>query len=103
MSSEDINRALLERHGTLDLGDWEPNRDALAACGVPFEVLDAPEIERRFPVRVDRNERGLFQADGGIAYADVALEALLESAKASGARVREGMRVDSLEEKGNTV
>ena len=45
-------RRLLELHGTLDLGDWEPNRDALAACGAPFEVLDAGQIEQ--PVRHPR-------------------------------------------------
>ena len=46
-------RALLEQPGTLDLGDWQANRDALAACGAPFEVLDAAEIERRFPIRLE--------------------------------------------------
>ena len=68
---------LLELYGTLDIGIWSPNRDALAACGVAFELLDPDEIERRFPVRVESGEHALFQADGGIVYADLALEALL--------------------------
>jgi sarcosine oxidase len=99
----ELGGPLLELHGTLDLGDWAPNRTALAACGVPFEVLDAARIERRFGVRVAAGESGLFQADGGVVHADRALRALLESALASGAHLREGVRVDSLEPDGETV
>jgi sarcosine oxidase len=84
---------LLDLHGTLDLGDWEPNRDALAACGAPHEVLDAAEIERRFPVRAETGSRGLFQADGGIVHADGAMVAL-----AAGLEIRERHRVDAIEE-----
>ena len=89
---------LLDLHGTLDLGDWEPNRDALAACGAPFEVLDASEIERRFPVRADSGSHGLFQADGGIVHADRALAAL-----ADGLEIRERQRVDAVVEDGDGV
>jgi sarcosine oxidase len=96
-------RALLEQPGTLDLGDWRANREALAACGEPFEVLDAAEIERRFPVRVEPGETGLFQADGGIVFADLAQQALLASAVAAGARLREQVRVDSVDEAGDGV
>ncbi len=99
----ECGRALLEQPGTLDLGDWQANRAALAACGAPFEVLDAAEIERRFPIRTERGESGLFQADGGIIFADVALQALLASAEASGANVREQTRVASVEEDGDGV
>ena len=55
----------------------------------PFEVLDAAEIERRFPIRLEDERSGLFQADGGIVYADLALQALLGSATAAGAQLRE--------------
>ena len=89
--------ALLDLQGTLDLGDWEPNRDALAACGAPFEVLDATEIERRFPIRADGGT-GLFQADGGIVYADKAMAALAEALA-----IRERHRVDAVEEDGDGV
>ncbi len=89
----ECGRPLLELHGTLDLGDWEPNRDALAECGAPFEVLDAAEIERRFPIRADGGSRGLFQADGGIVAADAALRALAE-----GVPIREQVRVKEIEE-----
>jgi sarcosine oxidase len=84
---------LLETHGTLDLGEWEANRDALDACAVPHEVLDASEIERRFGIRVEPDRQGLFQADGGIIRADAALAALAE-----GLSVHEHTRVEAVEE-----
>ena len=91
-------RTLLELHGTLDLGDWGPNRDALNECGVPFEVLDTGQIEHRFGIVADPGDRGLFQTDGGIIRADAAVEAL-----GSGLDVRERHRVDAVEEDGDGV
>ena len=99
----EFGRALLDQPGTLDLGDWQANRDALAACGAPFEVLDAAEIERRFPIRVEPRASGLFQPDGGIVFADLALQAFRASAEAAGAEIREHMRVDSVDEDGDSV
>jgi sarcosine oxidase len=96
-------RPLLELHGTLDLGDWKPHREALVACGIGFEVLDSAEITRRFPIRVEPGTGGLFQADGGIVYADRALEALLASALAAGADVRQSVRVESVENDADAV
>ena len=80
--------SLLDLHGTLDLGDWEPNRDALAACGAPFEVLDAGQIEQRFGIRADPGERGLFQADGGIVRADEARRGARRRPRGARARPR---------------
>ena len=91
-------RSLLDLNGTLDLGDWAPNRDALTVCGVPFEVLDAGQIEHRFGIRADPGDRGLFQADGGIIRADTALEALAEAVE-----LREHVRVRSVDEDGDGV
>ena len=98
-----FGRALLDQPGTLDLGDWRGHRDALAACGVPFEVLDQAETGRRFPIQLEDGETGLFQPDGGIVYADLALQALLGAARAAGADVRERTRVESIEDEGDTV
>ena len=94
--------SLLDLQGTLDLGDSELHRDALDACGVTYEVLDADEIERRFPIRAG-SERGLFQADGGIIRADRAVAALAAGAAAAGAQLRERHRVDAVEEDGDGV
>jgi sarcosine oxidase len=91
-------RQLLELHGTLDLGDWAPNRDALTACGVPFEMLDAGQIEHRFGIRADPGDRGLFQADGGIVRADGALAAL-----ADGLDLQEHVRVRAVDEQADGV
>ena len=66
-------------------------------------MLDAAEIGRRFPIRIEPGTSGLFQEDGGIVYADLALEALLDSATDAGAEVREGMRVDAVEEEADGV
>ena len=94
-------RTLLEQRGAIDLGDWQPNRDALAACGVPFEVLDPSELARRFGIADDGP--ALFQPDGGIARADLVLEALLAAAVAAGAELHEGVRVAAIDHHGDSV
>lgn len=99
----ELGRPLLELAGTLDLGDWQRNRDALAACAVAHEVLDAREIEARFPLAVAAGSRGLFQPDGGILLADLALSSLLDSAIEAGARVRESRRVEEIVADGDAV
>jgi sarcosine oxidase len=96
-------RRLIDPNGSLDLGDWQPNRDALAACGVPHEVLEKAEVERRFPVRLEAGEQALFQADGGILRSDAALEALAASATEAGATLRQRQRVVALEETADGV
>ncbi|MGH3073164.1 MAG: FAD-dependent oxidoreductase [Gaiellaceae bacterium] len=94
----ECGRALLELHGTVDLGDWKPNRDALETCGVEAEVLEATELERRFGIRIESGSHGLFQRDGGILLADHALAALAASAAAAGVQLRERHRVEAIEE-----
>jgi sarcosine oxidase len=67
-------------------------------CDVPFEVLDAGQIEHRFGIVADPGDRGLFQADGGFIRADAALEAL-----AAGLEIRERTPADGVEENGDGV
>ncbi len=88
---------LLEQHGSLDLGDFEPNRASLEANGIPYEVLAGPEIERRFPLRADSDQQGLFEPNGGIVLADRALAALLASARSAGASVLAETRATGIE------
>ena len=97
----ECGRPLLELHGTLDLGDWEPNRDALAACGVASEVLEAGEIERRFRIGWSRRDRALpgrrrdrLRRPGARGAARSA---------AGGRGLRERARVDSVEEEADAV
>ena len=65
-----------------------------SACGVACEVLDATEVERRFGIRLEPGERGLYQADGGIAYAD----RVLAGPRRRAPRSRGHSRVESIEE-----
>ena len=60
--------------GGLDLWPADPGipmadyTESLAAEGVPFELLDAGEIRRRWPQwRLDDGVSGMFQAQGGLA------------------------------------
>ena len=68
------------------------------ACGVPFEVLDAGQIEYRFGIRADPGDRGLFQADGGILLADAAL-----ARSPRRLELRERVRVRAVDEDGDGV
>lgn len=95
-------RDLLELYGTVDVGDWEPNRAALDACGIESEVLDAAEVARRFPIRIE-GPHALYQRDGGIIRADAAVDALAGSAVAAGAELREGHRIEAIEEDADGV
>lgn len=80
---------LLVRNGSLDLGRVEPNARALAECGAPFELLDARQLESRFPQLAARpGTTALHQPDGGILRADRCLTALAASATAAGAELR---------------
>ena len=99
----ECGEALLELHGSLDLGDWRADHDALAACGAAFEILDAADIDRRFPIRVAAGTRGLLQPDAGIVLAEKAMRALQVGAEADGARVLRGTRAETVEERDGRV
>jgi sarcosine oxidase len=94
---------LLEHHGSLDLGDWTPNRAALEANGVASEVLERAEIERRFPLRAKPGEQGLWEPHGGIVRADLAQAALRDSGLAAGVRLLEEREVTALEHRPDRV
>jgi sarcosine oxidase len=69
---------LLSLTGSLDTGrDPEPICDALERCAVAFELLEPAEVELRFGIRL--HESALFQAQGGVAWAERALAALSRS------------------------
>ena len=95
--------ALLELHGSIDLGNWAANRDALVACGVAHEVLDRPEAGRRFGLALEPGERALLQPEGGVALADRTLDALAASARGHGARLLEHTRAVEVAERGGGV
>jgi len=99
----EAGETLIEQYGSLDLGDWQANREALSARGIAFEILDGAEIRSRFPLEIENGATGLFQADGGIVCADAALRALHASAVAAGATVIDERRVTAVEPDGAGV
>jgi sarcosine oxidase len=65
--------------------------------GLPHEVLDAAALMQRFPAfRIPADYVGVVQPDGGYLAVEPALEALLELARAAGAEIRTGAKVDSI-------
>ena len=90
--------SLLRMHGGLDFG---PRRNVpqvaqhLAANGVPHELLDAAEAERRWP-GMRFTGPVVYHAQAGTMDADRCVEALLALARRGGADVRHGVRVTSV-------
>jgi sarcosine oxidase len=74
---------------------------SLAAEGVPFELLDGPEIRRRWPQwRIDDAVTGLWQARGGLADPYRGNGAHRRLAAAHGATLRERTPVRALRDAG---
>jgi sarcosine oxidase len=91
---------LLELNGLLEIVEdsAQSSRDALEAAGAEYELLDADEARRRWPVGVPDGWTALFQPEAGIVRADLAHRTFVERAVAHGARLEEGTRVESLDE-----
>ncbi|MFN8445275.1 MAG: N-methyl-L-tryptophan oxidase [Caldilineaceae bacterium] len=89
---QDADEALIIKTGGLDL--WPANpaipmrdySESLRACNVPYEMLDAREIMRRWPQwKLTQDVVGIFQAESGIAPAARCNAAHLRMARAHGA------------------
>lgn len=77
---------------------------ASRAHGLPHEVLKAAVLMDRFPAfRIPPDYVGVVQPDGGFVTPEPAIEAQLRLAKAAGAEIRTGTRVDSITPRGNGV
>lgn len=88
----DAGEQLVFKTGGLDIGPengaipLQGYADAMGACGVPFEWLDAAEIRKRWPAfTIGEDVRGLFQAESGIVAAERATAAHQRAARAYGA------------------
>ncbi|MGH2653188.1 MAG: FAD-dependent oxidoreductase [Actinomycetota bacterium] len=92
---DETGETILTVTGGLDGGSGlEQNAAAMAARGVPFERIDGAEVTARFPaLAAEPGEPFLFQAEGGIVAADVALRAFVSSAVDRGAELVEETRV----------
>jgi sarcosine oxidase len=86
----EAGREILKVTGGLDVGaPIDHNVRALEDEGASYELMTPEQAAERFPFLAFPDDRILFQADAGIVLADRAVEALVESARAHGATVRE--------------
>jgi sarcosine oxidase len=106
----DSGSKLIVKTGGLDL--WPPGAaipmddytTAMAACGVPFELMDGPDVMKRWPqFRLDDATVGVYQADGGIAPAAQCNSEHIRMARAYGATLLENQRVTSVRETGSEI
>ena len=75
--------------------------DALAACDVPYEHLDAPEIMKRWPqFTLTDDIHGIYQAQSGIAMAARGNAAHQRLAREHGATLVESAPVRQIEQRG---
>jgi sarcosine oxidase len=107
---EDSRTQFVFKTGGLDIGPsggaipLEGYAQAMSACGVSFEWLDAREIRRRFPgFVIDDDVRGLFQADGGLVAAERATRTHQELARHMGATLYANQHIRSVRSSGGEV
>lgn len=95
---EEAGEPILTTTGGLDIGeDLREHVSAMKECGVEFELLDAEETERRFPmVSAPDDKQVLFQRDAGVVAADRAWRAFIEGAVERGAKLQENTTVGRL-------
>ena len=91
---------LLELNGLVEVvrDAGRSSRDGLRDAGAEFELLDAPEAQRRWPIHVPDGWTVLFQPEAGIVRADLAQEAFLDSARKHGAELHEHTRIESVDD-----
>jgi sarcosine oxidase len=98
---QDSGEPLLQQNGIIEYvrGSGEGSRRALEQDGVRVEVLGPEEVVRRFPALAPpAGSEAVFQPDAGILLASKARHALLADARAHGAELVEGRRIERLDE-----
>jgi sarcosine oxidase len=103
----DAGEQLVFRTGGLDIGPrggaipLDGYAQAMRACDVPFEWLDAAEIRARWPAfQIAGDVHGLFQGDGGIVAAERATAAHQRMSRRLGAVLRENAPVTGVRQAG---
>lgn len=80
------------RGGPTSARDFTNN---LEANGIPYELLDSNEVNRRWPgFKVPDGTEGVYTADTGILHAAKSVNTMQYQARANGAILREKTRVD---------
>ncbi|KAE8163271.1 FAD dependent oxidoreductase [Aspergillus tamarii] len=91
----------LPRNGPTPSSDFTRSLDA---NGVPYELLDSKEVNRRWPgFNIPDGIDAVYTADTGIVHASKAVTTMQYQARANGAVLREKTRVDRLIPDGNGV
>ena len=102
---EELQEKLIVRTGGLDL--WPQNAvipksdytESLSACNIPYELLEAAGIRKRFPqFRVTDDITGMYQSEGGIAPAARCTAAHQKLAREHGATLLENTPVRNVRE-----
>lgn len=102
-----VGRRLIHPTGSLWFGEVAESTNeghitdaasVLDRLDVPYEWMDAAEIERRFGFRdLPEHYEGFHQPDGGVIDVRATLFGLYLQARAAGAELREGCRVTAVE------
>ncbi|RBR16507.1 uncharacterized protein FIESC28_06916 [Fusarium coffeatum] len=86
-----------------ELNEFEKSMSAgeftrsLDANGIPYELLDAQEVKRRWPAfDVPEGVKTIYTADSGIVHASKSVAAMQYQARANGAALKEKTRVDAV-------
>jgi sarcosine oxidase len=92
-------RELLQLHGLVELVSAPEltSADALDACGIEYELLDADRV-RPLGAKLPDGWAALYQPEAGIVLADDARHAFLDVARSRGARLETGRRVTTVDE-----
>ncbi len=106
----DSGEHVVFRTGGLDIGPYDgaialsTYAESMRTCDVYFEILDASEIRKRWPVwQIGDDVHGLFQPDSGIVAAERATAALRRTATTFGAVLRENAPVTTLNADGDEI
>lgn len=106
----DANEQLVFKTGGLDIGPRDGAiplagyADAMRACGVAFDELDAGEIRKRWPAfHVGPEVHALYQPDGGIVAAQRATAAHQRAARECGATLRDNAAVTAIHASGGEI
>ncbi|MCC6792223.1 MAG: N-methyl-L-tryptophan oxidase [Thermomicrobiales bacterium] len=107
--ASESGQELLVPTGGLDIGvpdafALDGIRATFERTGVPFELLDRDEIQRRFPqFTIPEGTIGIYQADYGLLAADRCVATLAAEARRHGAEFHEGERVLTVRPEGEGV
>lgn len=100
---------LFTRSGALLIGKHRPSfethcYDAMRSLNLDADILNTDEVAARFPqFNAEAFSYAVFDPNGAILHAEVALRAMIDLAKRRGVEIIENRQVTSVEQSGSTV